>query len=150
MKERKTQNGFKLEFPALSENEAFARQIVCAFAARLDPTLEELSDLRVVVSEAVTNCVVHAYKGAGKVWNIQITVRITGAGGLKVRIKDSGCGMADIERCMQPLYTTDPEGERGGMGLPIMQSLSRKFSVKSKPGKGTTVAFEMQFGSSST
>lgn len=150
MKERKTQNGFQLEFPALSENEAFARQIVCAFAARLDPTLEELSDLRVVVSEAVTNCVVHAYKGAAGIGNIKITVRVTPRGALKVRIKDSGCGMADVERCMQPLYTTDPEGERGGMGLPIMKSLSKKFSVKSKPGKGTTVAFEMQFGSSST
>lgn len=150
MKERKSQNGFKLEIPALSENEAFARQVICAFAARLDPTLEELSDLRVVVSEAVTNCVVHAYKGLGGVGNIQIAVRVTPKGALKVRIKDTGCGMADIERCMQPLYTTDPEGERGGMGLPIMQSLSRKFSVKSTPGKGTTVSFEMLFGHSST
>ncbi len=149
MKEHKT-NGFKLEFPALSENEAFARQIVCAFAARLDPTIEELSDLRVVVSEAVTNCVVHAYKGASRAGNVQIAVRITQKGVLKVRIKDTGCGMADVERCMQPLYTTDPEGERGGMGLPIMQSLSKKFSVKSKPGKGTTVTFEMTFGDPST
>ena len=143
-------NGFKLEFPALSENEAFARQIVCTFAARLDPTLEELSDLRVVVSEAVTNCVVHAYKGSDDVGNVQIVVRITSKGALKVRIKDTGCGMADVERCMQPLYTTDPEGERGGMGLPIMQSLSKKFSVKSKPGKGTSIAFEMTFGTPST
>jgi stage II sporulation protein AB (anti-sigma F factor) len=146
-KERKSLNGFKLEIPALSENEAFARQVICAFAARLDPTIEELSDLRVVVSEAVTNCVVHAYKGIG-IGNIQITVRISRSGLLKVRIKDTGCGITDIERCMQPLYTTDPEGERGGMGLPIMQSLSRKFAVKSKPGKGTTVSFEMQFGNS--
>ena len=149
MKETKT-NGFKLEFPALSENEAFARQIVCAFAARLDPTIEELSDLRVVVSEAVTNCVVHAYKGAAKIGNVQIVARIPKSGTLKVRIKDTGCGMADVERCMQPLYTTDPEGERGGMGLPIMQSLSKRFSVKSRPGKGTTVAFEMTFGAPST
>ena len=144
-KERKNNNRFKLEIPALSENEAFARQVICAFAARLDPTIEELSDLRVVVSEAVTNCVVHAYKSLNGIGTIQITVRITDKGALKVRIKDTGCGMADIERCMQPLYTTDPEGERGGMGLPIMQSLSRKFTVKSTPGKGTTVAFEMQF-----
>lgn len=148
MKERKSQNGFKMEIPALSENEAFARQVICAFAARLDPTIEELSDLRVVVSEAVTNCVVHAYKGTAG--TIQITVRITAAGRLKVKIHDHGCGMADIEQCMQPLYTTDPEGERGGMGLPIMRSLSQKFSVKSKPGKGTAVTFEMQFGRSST
>ena len=146
-KERRSQNGFKLEIPALSENEAFARQVICAFAARLDPTIEELSDLRVVVSEAVTNCVVHAYKGVDA-GNIQITVRISNKGILKVRIKDTGCGIADIERCMQPLYTTDPEGERGGMGLPIMQSLSQKFSVKSALGKGTTVLFEMQFGKS--
>ena len=147
MKKHKTQ-GFKLEIPALSENEAFARQVICAFAARLDPTIEELSDLRVIVSEAVTNCVVHAYKGSEG--NIQITVRITEKGVLKVKIRDHGCGIADIERCMQPLYTTDPDGERGGMGLPIMQSLSKKFAVTSKPGKGTLVAFEMQFNSSST
>lgn len=150
MKERKTQNGFKLEFPALSENEAFARQVICAFAARLDPTLEELSDLRVVISEAVTNCVVHAYKGIHTVGTIQITVRTTSKGTLKVKIRDKGCGIADIERCMQPLYTTDPEGERGGMGLPIMQSLSERFSVKSKLGAGTVVSFEMRFGGSST
>lgn len=147
MKEGKTQ-GFKLEIPALSENEAFARQVICAFAARLDPTIEELSDLRVIVSEAVTNCVVHAYKGCEGM--IQITVRINEKGILKVKIRDKGCGIADIEQCMQPLYTTDPDGERGGMGLPIMQSLSKKFSVSSKPGKGTLVSFELQFGGSST
>ncbi len=147
MKKHKTQ-GFKLEIPALSENEAFARQVICAFAARLDPTLEELSDLRVIVSEAVTNCVVHAYKGTEGI--IQIIVRITEKGILKVKIRDRGCGIDDIERCMQPLYTTDPDGERGGMGLPIMQSLSKKFSVTSKPSKGTLVSFEMQFNSSST
>ncbi len=150
MKERKATNYFHLEFPALSENEAFARQIVCAFAARLDPTLEELSDLRVVVSEAVTNCVVHAYKGASQPGTVKITVRALDGGRLRIRIKDSGCGMTDVERCMQPLYTTDPEGERGGMGLPIMQSLSRKFSVKSIPGKGTLLSFEMNFGRVST
>ena len=148
MKDTKTPNGFKLEIPALSENEAFARQVICAFAARLDPTLEELSDLRVVVSEAVTNCVVHAYKGCSG--TIQITVRITSKGVLKVKIRDKGCGIADIAQCMQPLYTTDPDGERGGMGLPIMQSLSKKFAVTSNPGKGTLVSFEMQFSGAST
>ena len=96
MKERKNQ-GFKLEIPALSENEAFARQVICAFAARLDPTIEELSDLRVIVSEAVTNCVVHAYKGCEGM--IQITVRINEKGILKVKIRDKGCGIADIEHC---------------------------------------------------
>ena len=143
-------NGFKLEIPALSENEAFARQVICSFAARLDPTIEELSDLRVIVSEAVTNCVVHAYKGADTVGTVQIAVRITAKGALKIKIKDTGCGMADIERCMQPLYTTDPDGERGGMGLPIMKSLSQRFSIKSTPHKGTTVTFEMLFGQCST
>ncbi len=138
------QNYFKLEIPALSENEAFARQAVCAFAARLDPTIEELSDLRVVVSEAVTNCVVHAYRQ--KQGNIQISVRCTKKHALKVKIRDKGCGMEDVERCMQPLYTTDPGGERGGMGLAIMQSLSDRFKVVSAPGKGTLVSFEMQLG----
>ncbi len=143
-------NRFKLEFPALSENEAFARQTVCAFAARLDPTLEELADLRVVISEAVTNCVVHAYRGRETAGSVQITLQLTDQGVLRVRIKDSGCGMADVERCMQPLYTTDLEGERGGMGLPIMQSLSKKFAIRSAPGKGTVVSFEMRFGKVST
>lgn len=141
---RDRQNFFKLEIPALSENEAFARQAVCAFAARLDPTIEELSDLRVVVSEAVTNCVVHAYRY--QTGNIQISVKVTKKHSLKVKIRDRGCGMADIERCMQPLYTTDPNGERGGMGLAIMQSLSRRFSVVSTLGKGTLVSFEMPLG----
>lgn len=141
---RDQQNFFKLEIPALSENEAFARQAVCAFAARLDPTIEELSDLRVVVSEAVTNCVVHAYRQMPG--NIQISVRVTPKHSLKVKIRDKGCGMADVERCMQPLYTTDPNGERGGMGLAIMQSLSQRFSVVSSLGKGTVVSFEMQLG----
>lgn len=142
-RESSQQNYMKLEIPALSENEAFARQVVCAFAARLDPTIEQLSDLRVVVSEAVTNCVVHAYRQQRG--TIQISVRCTKKQALKVKIRDKGCGMADVERCMQPLYTTDPAGERGGMGLAIMQSLSDRFSVTSAPGKGTLVSFEMQF-----
>ena len=114
-------------------------QVICAFAARLDPTIEELSDLRVVVSEAVTNCVVHAYKGCTEPGTIQITVRITEKGILKIKIKDNGCGMADIERCMQPLYTTDRSGERSGMGFSVMESFMTHLSVSSTPGRGTRV-----------
>lgn len=137
-------NSVKLSFDATSENEAFARQVVSSFASQLDPTLEEISDLRVIISEAVTNCVVHAYKM--KKGKIHMDVRLTSDRRLKVRIADKGCGIEDIELCMQPLYTTDKSGERGGMGFAIMQAFSEKFKVRSKPGEGTVISFEMKIG----
>lgn len=135
----------KLEFIAISENECFARQVVCAFAAGLDPTLEELSDLRVIVSEAVTNCIVHAYKGM-PIGTVEIALRCYDDRSLRIKIRDRGCGIDNIERCMEPLYTTDPDGERGGMGFPIMKSLSDKLSVISHPGKGTLVTLTKVLG----
>ena len=136
-------NRMKLEFDAVSQNEAFARQTVSVFAASLDPTLEEISDLRLVISEAVTNCVVHAYKGEkGKV---TVEAALYEDRRLKVKIKDKGCGIADLEACRQPHYTTCPDGERGGMGFPIMEAMSDKFRVTSKPGKGVTLYIEFKF-----
>lgn len=142
MKKKEVQ-ALRLEFDGISENEAFSRQVISLFAASLDPTLEEISDLRVVISEAVTNCVVHAYKNKGG--KIRIQARIFDDRTMKVKIQDFGCGIADIEKCMEPLYTTDPSGERGGMGFAIMQAMSHKFRVTSRPGIGTTLYIEFKF-----
>ncbi len=137
-------NRMKLEFDAISQNEAFARMAVSVFSASLDPTLEEISDLRVVISEAVTNAVVHAYKNRGG--KIVITATLCDDRRLKLKIQDKGCGIDDLEKCMEPLYTTDPSGERGGMGFPIMQAMSDKFRVKTVPGVGTTLYIDFVFG----
>ena len=142
MKKKEVQ-ALRMEFDGISENEAFSRQVISLFAASLDPTLEEISDLRVVISEAVTNSVVHAYKNKGG--KIKIHARIFDDRTMKIKIQDFGCGIADIEKCMEPLYTTDPSGERGGMGFAIMQAMSRKFRVTSRPGIGTTLYIEFKF-----
>lgn len=142
MKKKELQT-MKLEIDGISANEAFARQVISLFAATLDPTLEEISDLRVVISEAVTNCVVHAYKNKGG--KIRITARLYDDRTMKIQIRDYGCGIGDIEKCMEPLYTTDPSGERGGMGFPIMQAMSHKFRVTSKVGQGTVLYIEFKF-----
>lgn len=131
-------NELDITFPAYSKNESFARQAVCAFIAGLDPTVEELADMRTVLSEAVTNSVVHAYKehDGGKVY---INVKLYSDRSIRMCIKDKGCGMADPEKCMEPLYTTDKSGERGGMGFAIMQCFCDSMKVKTAPGKGTAV-----------
>lgn len=138
-------NRMKLEFDATSQNEAFARMAVSVFAAALDPTLEEISDLRVVVSEAVTNAIVHAYKNRGG--KVMIAATLYEDRRLKLKIQDKGCGIAELDRCLEPLYTTDPTGERGGMGFPIMQAMSDKFRVKTAVGVGTTLYIEFRFQS---
>ena len=130
-------NSMKLQFESRSCNEGFARTAVAAFAALLDPTYEELSDIKTAVSEAVTNCIVHAY--AERLDSIYITAQSREEGTLVVKIRDRGCGIADIEKAMEPLYTTSPEGERAGLGFAVMQSLCDRVAVRSKPGQGTTV-----------
>ena len=135
---RVLQNEMRMKISALSENEGFARQCVSAFLVRLDPTVTELADLRTAVSEAVTNCVVHGYRGRDT-GLIYISVRLFAGRKVVIRIKDKGCGMADPEKCREPLYTTDPSGERGGMGFAIMESFTDKMKVKTEVGKGTTV-----------
>lgn len=134
----KAENQFELTLPALSENEGFARQCVSAFLLKFDPTVSDLADLRTAVSEAVTNCVVHGYRGR-ETGMIYISVRCFNDRRVVIRIKDKGCGMADPERCREPLYTSDPSGERGGMGFAIMESFTDKMKVKTAVGKGTTV-----------
>lgn len=130
-------NIMKLSFLSDSRNESFARYSVTAFAAQLDPDTEELAEIRTAVSEAVTNCIIHGYRGGqGK---ISIDTRLYSDRTVKIRISDKGCGIEDIDRAMQPLFTTDRSGERGGMGFAIMESFCDRLKVTSKPGAGTTV-----------
>lgn len=132
----KFENYMSLEFPSKSANEGFARSAVACFAAQMDPTLEELGDIRTAVSEAVTNCIVHAYpNGIGL---IQMRCRILKDNILDVVIKDKGVGIEDLEKARRPMYTTGGS-DRSGMGFTIMESFMTSFTVTSKPGKGTTV-----------
>ena len=130
------QNYIKLEFPSKSCNEAFARTAAAAFAAQLDPTMEELGDIKTAVSEAVTNAIVHAYPE--QIGQVSMRLRIVDATTLEISVKDWCCGIDDVERAMKPLYTTGGE-ERSGMGFTIMGSFMDKLRVRSVPGKGTTV-----------
>lgn len=129
-------NYIKIEFLSRSSNEAFARTAAAAFASQLDPTMEELGDVRTAVSEAVTNAIVHAYPDS--IGKIGMRMRIIGKDTLEISVRDWGCGIEDIERAMSPLYTTGGE-ERSGMGFTIMGSFMDKLRVRSSPGKGTTV-----------
>ena len=132
----KFENYMILEFPSKSVNEAFARSAVACFAAQLDPTLEELGDIRTAVSEAVTNCIVHAYPdGYGM---ITLRCRILKDNILDVVIKDRGVGITDLEEARRPTFTTGGE-ERSGMGFTIMESFMTSFEVTSTPGKGTSI-----------
>lgn len=132
----KFDNYMVLEFPSKSTNEGFARSAVAAFAAQMDPTLEELGDIRTAVSEAVTNCIVHAYpNGYGL---ITMRCRILKDSMLDIVIKDKGVGISDLEQAKRPTFTTGGS-ERSGMGFTIMESFMTSFQVTSKVGKGTTV-----------
>ena len=122
--------------PSYSANEFFARAAVAAFITQLDPTLEELGDIKTAVSEAVTNCIVHAY--ADCIGKIIVTAEIFEDHSVKIRIRDNGCGIADVPQAMQPMFTT-VGGERAGLGFAVMQSFSDSVKVHSRPGKGTTV-----------
>ena len=134
---KKPMNEMKIAFPSRSANEGFARSAVAAFLSQLDPAVDELADLRTAVSEAVTNCIVHGYRGTEGV--IYISVKCYSDRTVVLKIKDRGCGISDIEKCREPLYTTDESGERGGMGFAIMESFMDKMTVSSKVGSGTTV-----------
>ena len=132
----KFDNFMTLEFPSKSANEAFARSAVACFAAQLDPTLEELGDIRTAVSEAVTNCIVHAYPdGFGTIY---LRCRILKDNILDIVIKDRGIGIDDLDKARKPMFTTGG-AERSGMGFTIMESFMTSFTVSSVPGKGTTV-----------
>lgn len=132
-------NEMKLTLDSHSINESFARAVVGAFASQADPALEELSDIKTAVSEAVTNCIVHAYPES--VGTIYIWAGIFQGGRIRVRIRDKGCGILDIKQAMEPLFTT-LGGERAGLGFAVMESFTDKLRVTSKPDKGTTVTFD--------
>ena len=129
-------NEMKLTIDSHSVNESFSRVAISAFVAGLDPTVEEISDIKTAVSEAVTNCIVHGYRDT--MGRIYIWVGIFADNSVKIRIRDRGCGIADIRQAMEPLYTSQPD-ERAGLGFAVMQSFCDKLTVRSTPGKGTTV-----------
>ena len=131
----KSDNYIKLDFPSRSTNEGFARAAVSAFASQLDPTMEELGDIRTAISEAVTNSIVHAYPS--ELGTIYLRAKITGDK-LEVVIRDKGRGIDDVKRAREPLFTTGGD-DRSGMGFTIMESFMDKIRVRSKPGGGTTI-----------
>ena len=130
-------NSIKIEFESRSVNEGFARSAIAAFAAQLDPTIDELCDIKTAVSEAVTNSVVHAYPNClGKIY---ISAAIYPDRRLVIKIRDVGCGISDVKKAMEPLFTTGTEDERSGLGFSVMQSLTDKVRVRSKIGGPTTL-----------
>ena len=129
-------NYIKMEFPARSVNEGFARAAAAAFAAQLDPTLDELGDIKTAVSEAVTNAIVHAYPEV--IGSVTLRLRILEGNVLEITVKDKGCGIPDVEKAMEPMFSTGGE-ERSGMGFTIMGSFMDGLRVRSAPGKGTAV-----------
>lgn len=132
-------NEMKLNFASKSTNESFARAAVSAFILCLDPTIAELADIKTAVSEAVTNCIVHAY--ADTIGTIYIDVKITDTNRVIIKIRDTGVGIQDIEKAMEPLYTTSKD-ERAGLGFAVMQSFMDNVRVRSTVGKGTTITLE--------
>lgn len=133
----KAENSTKIRFDSLSVNEAFARGAAAAFLARYDPTVPQLADIKTAVSEAVTNCIVHAYPD--RVGPIVMTVAVYPERLVKITIVDKGVGISDIRRAMEPLYTTGNPEERSGLGFSVMQSFMDKVTVHSQPGQGTRV-----------
>ncbi len=129
-------NQLKMEFPARSVNEGFARSAAAAFAVQMDPTLEELGDIKTAVSEAVTNAIVHAYPDT--LGTVVMRLRILEGNILEIMVKDKGCGIPDVKKAMEPMFSTGGE-ERSGMGFTIMESFMDGLRVRSAPDKGTTV-----------
>ena len=132
-------NEMKMTVDSRSVNESFSRTVVAAFAAQLDPTVEEINDIKTAVSEAVTNCIVHGYKNS--VGKIYITVKIHDNGRVVISIRDKGCGIPDVAKAREPLYTS-VGGERSGLGFSVMESFSDKLRVRSRVGVGTTITFD--------
>ncbi|MDE6603544.1 MAG: anti-sigma F factor [Lachnospiraceae bacterium] len=139
-------NEMRLEFAAVSDNEAFARMAVAAFIAPLNPTLEELSDVKTAVSEAVTNAIIHGYGNRGRVTDrVRMNCELKGSI-LEVEIIDRGVGMEDVNRAMEPLFTTRPEWERSGMGFAFMEAFMDELEVFSEPEQGTIVRMYKKIG----
>lgn len=136
----KAYNSMRLCFDSRSANEAFARTAVAAFLCPLDPTVEEILDVKTAVSEAVTNAVVHGYRSS--IGKVTITAALYENNRVVIKVQDKGCGIEDVEKAREPLFTTAPEEERAGLGFAVMESLMDRLKVSSRPGKGTTVTLE--------
>lgn len=139
----KALNTVKITFPSRSVNEGFARSALSAFAAQADPTLDELADVKTAVSEDVTNCIVHAY--ANTIGPITLTAALYEDGTLRVAVADKGCGIPDVSKAMEPLFTTGG-AERAGLGFAVMESFMDSVKVRSAPGKGTRVTLSKRLG----
>ncbi|MBP1573918.1 MAG: anti-sigma F factor [Oscillospiraceae bacterium] len=138
-------NELKAEFPSLSENEALARLLVSGFISQLNPMVDELSDVKTAVSEAVTNCIVHAYRNT--VGKVRMLVRIYDGSEVYIRITDTGCGIENLDKAMEPLFTSSPDEDRAGLGFTVMESFMDTLSVRSALGKGTTVTMRKKLRS---
>ncbi len=138
---KKCINRMSLAFPAASENEAFARAAASSFITLADPYINELAELKTAVSEAVTNCVVHAYRGMST-GMIYMDIKLFSDRTVYIKIRDKGCGIADIGQAMQPLFTTAPEEERAGLGFAVMESFTDRLRVRSSCGSGTVLVME--------
>ena len=136
-------NEMTLAFDSISENEAFARVAVSAFITQLNPTLEEVADIRTAVSEAVTNAIIHGYDNPGE--KVHMTCRIMGRE-VEITVCDTGRGIEDVAQAMEPFYTTKPELERSGMGFAFMEAFMDEVQVQSAPGKGTSVRMKKYIG----
>lgn len=141
---RTLENQVTAKFTAISENESFARSLAVNFAAQASPTVSQLADIKCAVSEAVTNCIVHAYKDTDGL--VTLIMKRYSDGLIAITVKDSGVGIPDVEAAKEPLFTTDTTGERSGMGFAIMESMTDSMRVRSVPGKGTTVTLKVKVG----
>ncbi|MBQ3483482.1 MAG: anti-sigma F factor [Clostridia bacterium] len=137
-------NRMALRLPAISVNEGVARAVVAAFCAQMNPSATELADIKCAVSEAVTNCIVHAYRESEG--DFYITVILFEGGLVRVAVRDRGCGIADVRAARAPLFTTDAEHERSGMGFVVMENFMDSLAVFSREGKGTTVVMTKRVG----
>lgn len=137
-------NEYRCLFPAVSANEALARAAVSAFLIPADPTAQELADLRTVVSEAVTNAIVHGYRGTEG--EVALCLRMLPGRVIYIRVSDKGCGIENVEKAMEPLYTSAPDEERAGLGFAIMQTFTDSLNVRSQPGHGTTLTMRRRLG----
>lgn len=140
-------NEMETTFLSVPENESFARVVIAAFAVQLSPTVSEIADLKTAVSEAVTNAIVHGYEGVRGMVTLRCTIddRAT----LTIEVRDQGRGIADVDRAMEPFFTTRPEQERSGMGFAVMQTFMDDLDVESAPGKGTVVRMKKRIRSGS-
>jgi stage II sporulation protein AB (anti-sigma F factor) len=130
----------KIVFPGYSENERFSRAAVSSFVSQLDPLVDELSDIKTAVSEGVTNAIVHAYPDT--IGEVQLEVKIVEGRRVIIKIEDKGCGIEDIEKAMEPMFTTSPDEERAGLGFAVMQSFMDSVRLRSRVGKGTVLTLE--------